>query len=78
MISAQTGLTTSVLAHKSLGKRSSAIMSILLAVSAVNWIAVNANTFADLIISNFGWWPLGMGITAIVVVPCGPSPPSAG
>lgn len=68
MISAQTGLTTSVLAHKSLGKRSSAIMSILLAVSAVNWIAVNANTFADLIISNFGWWPLGMGITAIVVV----------
>lgn len=68
IIGAETGLTTSVLAHKSLGKRSSAIMSILLAVSAVNWIAVNANTFADLVINNFSWWPFGMGITAIITV----------
>ena len=52
VMAARTGLTTSVLARKSLGKRSSAILSLLLAFSAVNWIAVNADTFANLIASN--------------------------
>lgn len=68
IISCQTGLTTSVLAHKSMGKRSSAILSLLLAVSAVNWIAVNADTFAKLIKSTFQFWPVPVSITAILVV----------
>lgn len=67
-ISCRTGLTTSVLARKSMGGRSSAILSFLLAVSAVNWIAVNADTFAKLIGSTFSWWPIPVGITAIIVV----------
>lgn len=68
IISCQTGLTTSVLAHKSMGKRSSAILSLLLAVSAVNWIAVNADTFAKLVKSTFPFWPIPVSITAIIVV----------
>ena len=68
MIGAESGKTTLVLARNSLGKRSSAIMSVLVALSGVNWIAVNANTFAEMVITNFKWWPLGMGLTAIVVV----------
>ena len=68
IISCRTGLTTSVLARKSMGGRSSAILSFLLAVSAVNWIAVNADTFAKLIGSTFSWWPIPVGITAIIVV----------
>ena len=68
IIAARTGLTTSVLARKSMGGRSSAILSFLLALSAVNWIAVNADTFARLIDSTFSWWPIPIGITAIIVV----------
>lgn len=68
IISCRTGLTTSVLARKSMGGRSSAILSFLIAVSAVNWIAVNADTFAKLIGSTFSWWPIPVGITAIIVV----------
>lgn len=68
MIGAESGKTTLVLARNSLGKRSSAIMSVLIALSAVNWIAVNANTLSEMIITNFGWWPFGMGLTAIIVV----------
>ena len=43
-------------------------MSVLIALSAVNWIAVNANTFADMVLANFKWWPLPMWATAIIVV----------
>ena len=68
IISCQTGLTTSVLARKSMGARSSSILSLLLALSAVNWIAVNADTFSKLILSNFSWWPIPISITAILVV----------
>ena len=68
IISCQTGLTTSVLARKSIGARSSSIVSLLLALSAVNWIAVNADTFSNLIISNFSWWPIPVAITSILVV----------
>lgn len=68
VISCKTGLTTSVLARKSMGARSSSILSFLLALSAINWIAVNADTFSNLIISNFPWWPLPVAVTAILVV----------
>lgn len=68
IISCQTGLTTSVLARKSMGARSSSILSLLLALSAINWIAVNADTFSNLIKSNFSWWPIPVSITAILVV----------
>ena len=68
ILGAKTGLTTTVLAHKAFGRKSSAIMSILIAVSGVNWIAVNADTFANLILTNFSWWPLPVAITAILVV----------
>lgn len=68
IISCKTGLTTSVLARKSMGARSSSILSLLLALSAVNWIAVNADTFSNLIKSNFSWWPIPVSITAILVV----------
>ena len=68
VMAARTGLTTSVLARKSLGKRSSAILSLLLAFSAVNWIAVNADTFSNLIASNIPVWPIPVSITCILVV----------
>ena len=68
IIGAKSGKTTLVLARNFLGKRSSAIMSVLIALSAINWIAVNANTFADMVLTNFTWWPLPMWATAIIVV----------
>ena len=68
IIGAKSGKTTLVLARNFLGKRSSAIMSVLIALSAINWIAVNANTFADMVLANFKWWPLPMWATAIIVV----------
>lgn len=68
MIACDTGLSTSVLSRKSLGARSSGILSLLLVISSVNWIAVNADTFSNLIISNFSWWPVPVGITSVLVV----------
>ncbi|MDO4554898.1 MAG: cytosine permease [Lachnospiraceae bacterium] len=68
IIAFRTGLSTSVLARKALGARSSAILSFLLVISAVNWIAVNADTFSNLIKSTFGWWPIPVAITSILVV----------
>lgn len=68
VISYQTGLSTSVLARKSMGARSSAILSFLLALSAVNWIGVNADTFSNLIKSTFSWWPVPVALTSILVV----------
>lgn len=68
IIGAKSGKTTLVLARNFLGKRSSAIMSVLIALSAVNWIAVNADTFANMILTNFKWWPLPVWLTAIIVV----------
>lgn len=68
IIACETGLSTSVLSRKSLGAKSSAILSLLLVISSVNWIAVNADTFSNLIISNFSWWPIPVGITSIIVV----------
>ena len=43
-------------------------MSVLIALSAVNWIAVNADTFANMILTNFKWWPLPVWLTGIIVV----------
>ena len=43
-------------------------LSLLLAFSAVNWIAVNADTFANLIASNIPVWPIPVSITCILVV----------
>lgn len=68
IIGAKSGKTTLVLARNFLGKRSSAIMSVLIALSAVNWIAVNADTFANMILTNFKWWPLPVWLTAFIVV----------
>ena len=68
IIGAKSGKTTLVLARNFLGKRGSAIMSVLIALSAVNWIGVNANTFAEMVLTNFKWWVLPMWLTAIIVV----------
>ena len=69
MMGAKSGRTTLVLARNFLGKRGSAIMSVLIALSAVNWIAVNANTFAQMIQTNFKFTAgIPMGIIAVIVV----------
>ncbi len=68
IIACETGLSTTMLSRRSMGARSSAILSVVLVISSVNWIAVNADTFSNLIVSNFGWWPIPVGITSILVV----------
>ncbi len=68
IIACETGLSTTMLSRRSMGARSSAILSIVLVISSVNWIAVNADTFSNLIASNFGWWPIPVGITSVLVV----------
>ena len=68
IIAQKTGKTTAVLARQPLGKRSSSIFSILIAISAVNSVAVNADTFATLIKSTFNAWPIPIAITSVIVV----------
>lgn len=68
LLAFNTGLSTSFLSRKAFGRRGSSIFSILLAISAVNWIGVNADTFSKMIKSTFAWWPIPVSITAILVV----------
>jgi len=69
MIGAKSGKTTLVIFRNLFGKRGSAIMSVLIALSAVNWIAVNANTFAQMIQTNFKFTAgIPMGVIAVIVV----------
>ena len=68
LVALHTGLSTSFLSRKALGARASSIFSFILALSAVNWIAVNADTFSHMIQSTFSWWPVPVGLTAILVV----------
>ena len=68
LVALHTGLSTSFLSRQALGARASSIFSFILALSAVNWIAVNADTFSHMIQSTFSWWPVPVGLTAILVV----------
>lgn len=68
VVAMRTGLSTAFLSRKALGARASSIFSAILAISAVNWIAVNSDTFANMIKSTFSWWPIPVGLTAIIVV----------
>ncbi|MEG1857832.1 MAG: cytosine permease [Pseudoflavonifractor sp.] len=68
VIAFKTGLSTAFLSRKALGIRASAIFSVILVISSINWIAVNADTFANLIKNTFSWWPIPVAITCILVV----------
>jgi len=64
----KTGLSTSMLSRKAFGSRASSIFSILLALSAINWVGVNSDTFARMIHSTFSWWPIPTAVTAVLVI----------
>ncbi|MGL6200498.1 MAG: purine-cytosine permease family protein [Lachnospiraceae bacterium] len=64
----KTGLSTSFLSRRVFGYSGSSIFSILLAVSAVTWVATNGDIFARMIPATFTWWPIPVSITAILVI----------
>ena len=64
----RTGLSTSMLSRKAFGSRASSLFSILLALSAINWVGVNSDTFSKMIASTFPWWPIPTAITAVLVI----------
>lgn len=64
----KTGLSTSFLSRRAFGKSGSHIFSILLAISAVTWVALNGDIFARMIITTFQGWPLSVPITAVIVI----------
>lgn len=64
----KTGLSTAFLSRRAFGGAGSHIFSILLAISAVTWVALNGDIFARMIIATFTSWPLGIPLTAIIVI----------
>lgn len=68
LISYETGLSTSFLSRTAFGKKGSSIFSILLALSAINWIGINGNTFAGMIQTNFPMWPISVAITGVIAI----------
>ena len=64
----RTGLSTSFLSRRSFGMIGSSIFSVLLAVSAVTWVALNGDIFSRLIKTTFAWWPLAVPLTAVLVI----------
>jgi len=68
LISYETGLSTSFLSRTAFGKKGSSIFSILLALSAINWIGINGNTFAGMIKINFPGWPIPVSITGVIAI----------
>lgn len=68
LLAFKTGLSTAFLSKRAFGKIGSYIFSIMLAISAVTWVALNGDIFSRLIKSTFGWWPLPVWITAVIVI----------
>ncbi len=64
----ETGFSTAFLSRKAFGKKGSSIFSLLLAVSAINWVGINGDTFAKMIKSTFPWWPIPVSITAVLLI----------
>lgn len=64
----RTGLSTAFLSRRAFGGAGSHIFSALLAVSAITWVALNGDIFARMIIATFTSWPLGIPLTAIIVI----------
>lgn len=68
LLAYKTGLSTAFLSRRAFGKSGSNIFSILLALSSVTWISLNGDIFSRLIKTTFPWWPLSIGLTAIIVI----------
>lgn len=68
LLAFRTGLSTAFLSKRSFGKIGSYIFSVMLAISAVTWVALNGDIFSRLIKSTFSWWPLPVSITAVLVI----------
>lgn len=64
----QTGLSTAFLSRRAFGGAGSHIFSVLLAISAVTWVALNGDIFARMILATFSWWPFSIPITAVIVI----------
>ena len=68
LIAYDTGYSTSFLSRTAFGKKGSSIFSLLLVISAINWIGINGNTFANMIVTNFPGWPIPVSITGVLVI----------
>ncbi len=68
LMAQKTGLSTAFLSRRVFGKNGSSIFSLLLAMSSVTWISLNGDIFSRLISTTFSWWPIGIPITAIIVI----------
>lgn len=68
LIAYDTGYSTSFLSRTAFGKKGSSIFSLLLVISAINWIGINGNTFANMIVTNFPSWPIPVSITGVLVI----------
>jgi cytosine permease len=64
----RTGLSTTFLSKRAFGKSGSHIFAVLLALSAITWTSVNGDIFSRMIKATFGWWPLPVSITAVLVI----------
>lgn len=68
IISHKTGLSTAFLSNRAFGKVGSHIFSLLLAGSAITFVALNGDIFARMITNTFQMWPLPVSITAAIVI----------
>jgi len=64
----RTGLSTSFLSRRAFGMVGSSIFSVLLAISAVTWVALNGDIFSRMLLNTFSWWPLAVPVTAVLVI----------
>ncbi len=64
----KSGLSTAFLSRKAFGKKGSSIFSVILAISAINWVGINGDTFSKMIVSTFPWWPIPISITAVIII----------
>lgn len=68
IIAYKTGLSTAFLSNRAFGKSGSHIFSLLLAGSAITFVALNGDIFARMINNTFDFWPLPVSITAVIVI----------
>lgn len=68
IIAFKTGLSTAFLSKRAFGKVGSHLFSLLLAGSAITFVAMNGDIFARMIKGTFSSWPIPVSVTAVIVI----------
>ncbi|MCD7952412.1 MAG: cytosine permease [Synergistaceae bacterium] len=68
VIACESGWSTSFLSRRIFGKRASSLFSICIILLSINWVGLNGDAFARMIITVFPAFPLPMPVISVLII----------